>query len=153
MCLWVKGTLVTQTVKNLIPVQETQVWSLGWEDPLEKGMVTTLVFLPGEFHEQGSLAGYRPWGCKKSDMNERLSLWVKWGSDYSGWGSLGCKTIGWVQVCSTGFASSLDQRVNGTLRKAQERNASVQAYFRLFWVSQVPTPHWSSKSDTQAQLQ
>ena len=25
--------------------------------------------------------------------------------------------------------------------------------FRLFWVSQVPTPHWSSKSDTQAQLQ
>ena len=25
-------------VKNLPTVQETQVWSLGWEDPLEKGM-------------------------------------------------------------------------------------------------------------------
>ena len=25
-------------VKNLLAVQETQVQSLGWEDPLEKGM-------------------------------------------------------------------------------------------------------------------
>ena len=30
--------LVTQTVKNLAAVQETQVPSLGQEDPLEKGM-------------------------------------------------------------------------------------------------------------------
>ena len=27
-------------VKNLSAMQETQVESLGWEDPLEKGMVT-----------------------------------------------------------------------------------------------------------------
>ena len=27
-------------VKNLPAVQETQVHSLGWEDPLEKGMAT-----------------------------------------------------------------------------------------------------------------
>ena len=27
-------------VKNLPTMQETQVQSLGWEDPLEKGMVT-----------------------------------------------------------------------------------------------------------------
>ena len=27
-------------VKNLPTVQETQVQSLGWEDPLEKGMAT-----------------------------------------------------------------------------------------------------------------
>ena len=26
--------------KNLLAVQETQVWSLGWEDPLEKEMAT-----------------------------------------------------------------------------------------------------------------
>ena len=29
-------------------MQETQVQSLGWEDPLEKGMATHSVFLPGE---------------------------------------------------------------------------------------------------------
>ena len=30
--------MVTQTVKNPPAVQETQVWSLGQEDPLEKEM-------------------------------------------------------------------------------------------------------------------
>ena len=32
--------LVAQMVKNLFATQETQVQSLGWEDPLEKGMAT-----------------------------------------------------------------------------------------------------------------
>ena len=31
---------VTQIVKNLFAMQETRVQSLGWEDPLEKGMAT-----------------------------------------------------------------------------------------------------------------
>ena len=30
--------MVAQTVKNLPAMRETQVQSLGWEDPLEKGM-------------------------------------------------------------------------------------------------------------------
>ena len=34
------SSLVPQMVKNLPAVQETQVPSLGWEDPLEKGTVT-----------------------------------------------------------------------------------------------------------------
>jgi len=54
-------------VKNLPAMQETQVQSLSQEDPLEKGMATTPVFLPGEFHGQRSLAGYGPWGCQESD--------------------------------------------------------------------------------------
>ena len=33
----------------------------------------TLVFLPGKFHRQSSLAGYSPWGQKESHMTERLS--------------------------------------------------------------------------------
>ena len=32
--------LVAETVKNLAAMQETQVPSLGWEDPLEKGMAS-----------------------------------------------------------------------------------------------------------------
>ena len=32
--------LVAQMVKRLPAVQETRVWSLGWEDPLEKEMAT-----------------------------------------------------------------------------------------------------------------
>ena len=34
------ASLVAQSVKNLPAVQETQVGSLGWEDPLEKEMAT-----------------------------------------------------------------------------------------------------------------
>ena len=35
-----EASLVAQTVKNLPAMQETWVRSLGWEDPLEKGMAT-----------------------------------------------------------------------------------------------------------------
>ena len=34
------ASLVAQMVKNLAAMQETCIWSLGWEDPLEKGMAT-----------------------------------------------------------------------------------------------------------------
>ena len=60
-------------VKNLPAMWETQVRSLGREDPLEKGMLPTPVFLLGEFHGQRSLAGYSPWGCKESDVTEQLT--------------------------------------------------------------------------------
>ena len=45
-------------------MQETQVQSLGQEDPLEKEMA----ILPGRFHGQRSLVGYSPWGYKESIM-------------------------------------------------------------------------------------
>ena len=35
-----QGCLVAQMVKNLLAVQETQIRSLGWEDPPEKGIAT-----------------------------------------------------------------------------------------------------------------
>ena len=38
--------------------QETWVQSLGQEDPPEKEMAPIPAFLPGESHEQRSLAGY-----------------------------------------------------------------------------------------------
>ena len=60
-------------VKNLPAMQETQVQSLDPDDPLEKGMATTPVFLPGEFHGLRNLAGYSPWSLKESDMTEWLT--------------------------------------------------------------------------------
>ena len=38
--IFFRVSLVAQTVKNLPAMQKTQVWSMGWEDPLEKGMAT-----------------------------------------------------------------------------------------------------------------
>ena len=61
-------------VKNLPATEETWVQSLGWEDPLEKRMATTPVFLHREFHGQRGLLGYSPWGPKELDMTEELTL-------------------------------------------------------------------------------
>ena len=48
-------------------------WLLGWEDPLEKEITTHSRFLPGKFHGQRSLSGYRPCGHKKSNTTEQLN--------------------------------------------------------------------------------
>ena len=70
----IPGLQVAQMVKNLPAMWETQVRSLGREDPLEKGMLPTPVFLLGEFHGQRSLAGCSPWGRKELAMTEWLTL-------------------------------------------------------------------------------
>ena len=60
-----EASLVAQMVKNPPAMQETQVRSLGWEDPLEKEMASHSVFLPGEFQGKRSLVGYGPRGHKE----------------------------------------------------------------------------------------
>ena len=61
-----RASLVAQMVKNPPAMQETQVWSLGWEDPLEKEMATHSSILawripwteePGGLQSMGSQSG------------------------------------------------------------------------------------------------
>ena len=61
-------------VKNLPAMKETRVRSLGQEDPLEKTKLTSLVFLPEEFHGQRNLVGCNSWRHKESEMTERLTV-------------------------------------------------------------------------------
>ena len=61
-------------VRNLPAMWETRVGSLGWEDPLEKGMATHSSILAWRIpwtEQHGEL--YNPWGLKESDMIERLN--------------------------------------------------------------------------------
>ena len=60
------GFSVTQTVKNLPAILETQIWFNPWirKIPWRREWLPTPVFLPGEFHGQRSLAGYSPWAIK-----------------------------------------------------------------------------------------
>ena len=60
-------SLVAQTVKILLAMQVNQVWSLGREDPLEKGMVTHSSILAWRIPCQRSLAGYSLWDHKELD--------------------------------------------------------------------------------------
>ena len=64
------ASLVAQMVKRLPAMQETQVLSLGQEDPLEKEMATYSSTLPWKFHGLRSLVGCSPWGRKESDATE-----------------------------------------------------------------------------------
>ena len=58
-------------VKNLPAMGETQVLSLGREDPLEKGTATHSSVLAWKTPwTEGSLAGYSPWGHKELDTTE-----------------------------------------------------------------------------------
>ena len=66
--------MVAQRLKRLPAMQETWVQYLSREDPLEKEMATTPVFLPGESHGWRSLVGYSPQGHKESNMTEQLHL-------------------------------------------------------------------------------
>ena len=65
------ASLVAQMVKNLLEMQDTWVWSLGQEDPLEKGMATHSSILaweipwteePGELMSTGLQRVGHNWG-------------------------------------------------------------------------------------------
>ena len=64
------ASLLAQMVRNLPAMQETWVQSLGWEDPLEKGMAThsnVLVWRIPWTEEPGKLQLV---GCKELDTTE-----------------------------------------------------------------------------------
>ena len=65
------ASLMAQTVPNLPAVRETQVLSLGLEDPLEKETVTHSSILTWKNPWTGSLAGYSPWGHKELNSTEQ----------------------------------------------------------------------------------
>ena len=60
-------------VKTLLIVQGTQVQSLGWVGPLEKGMATHSTILAWQIHGQRNLIGYSTCSCKESDTTEQLT--------------------------------------------------------------------------------
>ena len=67
LSLW--ASLVAQLVKNPPTMRETWVWSLGGEDPLEKGRAYALQY-SGLENSMDCIV----WGCKESDTTEWLSL-------------------------------------------------------------------------------
>ena len=56
---------MAQTVKKLLTMQETQVRSLGWEDPLEKGMAT-----------HSSILAWRIPGTEEPDRLQYMGLQI-----------------------------------------------------------------------------
>ena len=57
--------MVAQLVKNLPVMQEIQIQSLGWEDPLEKGMATHSSILAWEIPWAEKPGGLQSMGSQR----------------------------------------------------------------------------------------
>ena len=65
---------MAEKAKNPPAVQETRVRSLGWEDPLEKGMATRSSILAWRIPWREEPGGLQSWGCRESDTTKLLTL-------------------------------------------------------------------------------
>ena len=69
---------MAQRIKHLPAMQETQVRSLGWEDPLEKEMATHSSILDWRIPWTEEPGGLQPTGsCKESDTTKRLHFHLR----------------------------------------------------------------------------
>ena len=73
-----RASLVVQMIKKPHTVQEMQVCSLGWEDPLEEGMAAHSSILawriPWTEQTDGPQSTGSQWGWKELDTTEQLTL-------------------------------------------------------------------------------
>ena len=96
-----RASLVAQLIKNLPSLWETWVQSLGWEDPLEKGTLSTPIFCPGEFHGQRSpwIAGTQQYLLNQIDSATFLfSVFFFLIFIYLAVSSLSCDTLGLSRI-------------------------------------------------------
>ena len=76
------ASLVAQTVKRLSTIRETQVRSLGWEDPLEKEMAihsSTIAWKIPWTEEPGKLQSM---GSQRFEHDCAISLSLSWGLEW-----------------------------------------------------------------------
>ena len=68
---------MAQRVENLPVVQETQVRSLGWEDPLEREMATHSSVLAGKIPWTEEPGGLQPMGSQRvgHDLATKQQQW------------------------------------------------------------------------------
>ena len=110
--------LVAQTVKRLPAMQETWVWPLGCEDPLEKEMATHSSTLAWQIPWMGETGGYSPLGGKESDTTSDFPF--PCGSmdepmEYCTWWNVGQR--------SKGYTISL---ICGVKRKNRNRLTNIE---------------------------
>ena len=67
--LFIRASLVAQTVKNPPTLQETWVRSLGWEDLLEKGMATHSSIIAWEIPWTEEPGGLQSMGLQRVGCN------------------------------------------------------------------------------------
>ena len=141
-----------QMVKNLPAMQETQVWSLGWEDPLEKAMDTHSKILALRIPWTEEPGVLQSMAHKETDITERLSL--SQNSERGPWE--------WNQIARTTRSfNSISQPLSsfcllccsGFLLPPSTHDTGDAVYFLVRWgVSSPPLAHPSGKPITSDRL-
>ena len=129
--------MAAQTLKSSPAVQET--WFNPWvgKFPWRREWLPTSVFFSGEFHRQGSQAGYSPWGRKESDTTEwltlSLSLAVQWVVKNL---QFHCKGHGfdpWLRIGEIGDPACRICDLQPKKKTEEELNEYFIFIFRVIW--------------------
>ena len=123
--IFIRASLVAQTVKNLPAMQEIWVRSLGWECPLEKRMAT-----------HSSILAWRiPWtGSLESLVHETLMLGRIEGIRKRGW-----QNLRWLDS----VIDSMDMSLSKLWKKVKDREAWCAA-FHVVTNSQTWLGNWTT---------
>ena len=124
-------SLVAQMVKRLLPMQETRVQSLGWEDPLEKEMAAHSSLLawkiscteePGRLQSMGSQRAEHDWVTSLSLCCwERLNVggegddgrWDGWMASLTQWTWVWVNSRSWWWTGRPGMLQSMGLQTVG----------------------------------------
>ena len=92
ICKELRASLVAQMVKNLPAMQTTWIWSLGWEDPLEKAMATCSSILAWRIPWTEQPGGLQSMGVTKNWTQLSDKYLLKELSPIPGYGNVLCST-------------------------------------------------------------
>ena len=142
---WALSSLVAQMVKNLPAMLETQVWSPGEEDTLEKGMAThcnILVWRISWTEEPGGLQSMRLQRVRHDRETFTASLMSHvfpkvHENCLHGWTSSSAHSLSIYLLRTVSVLGAADRRwVNKTQNRSQHQTASVlEERHSRFWLT------------------
>ena len=123
--LFLLASLVAQRLKRLPAMREMWVWSLGWEDPLEKEMATHSSILTWRIlwmEEPGGLQSIVHWTGDAIQLSHPLFLLPSIFASFRVFSKESALCIGWPKYWSFSFSINPSNEYSGLI------------YFRIDWL-------------------
>ena len=115
----VRASLVAQMVKNLPAMQETWIPSLGWEDPLEKGVVTPSSSLAWRIPWSEEPGGLQFMGSQRVEHDWATNTWLHYTDEHvcQNSSNMSCTCPNLLSlVCNTAISLQLQSRMRRSFR-------------------------------------
>ena len=137
------ASLVAQMVKLLPAMQETQVQSLGWEDPLEKEIATRSSTLackipwteePGRLQSMGSQRVRHDWAASRISIEPRLRNYAmkRWHKGVK-------EMVEWLSILTMTVVTQMSACVK--IHRTQGRvRFQCMTIFKIKWIKNVIAP-------------